>query len=149
MDLILRSVRSVDKFMGGVFIIAAGDHHQCGAVADLHPPLLTMCVRNNFDTLPMYTLFRYQCIRGLRGFRCASMHCDSHIACSSQTVPLPLDRILPALHCPSARVAMAHSCSALAHSCIAIAQSPLLLPNPALLLHNNGRMPFSQTCTNC
>lgn len=63
-DLILRSIRGVDKFMGGVFLISAGDHHQCGAVADLHPPLLSTCVRSNFDTLPMYTLFRYICARG-------------------------------------------------------------------------------------
>lgn len=58
MDMILRSLRKVDQWMGGVWIVAAGDHNQCGTVDDMHPPLLSMGVRHNFDCFPMTTLFR-------------------------------------------------------------------------------------------
>lgn len=59
MDKVLRHVRQVDQLFGGVFILGAGDHYQCGSIGDVHPPLTTVLVRHNFDSLRMQYLFRY------------------------------------------------------------------------------------------
>ena len=56
--MVLKHVRCNDKFMGGVWIIAAGDHYQCGPVDDFNPPLTSLLVKHNFDVIKLEYLFR-------------------------------------------------------------------------------------------
>ena len=59
MDKVLRSVRSVDSLFGGVWVIGAGDHYQCGNMDEAQPMLLSLIVRHNFDAILMEQLYRH------------------------------------------------------------------------------------------
>lgn len=71
MDKVLRTVRKADTLFGGVFVVGAGDHYQCGCIGDVHPPLTSLLVRQNFDVIRMEELFR----QSAPSHPCTTLHC--------------------------------------------------------------------------
>lgn len=63
----------MDALFGGVLVVGAGDHYQCGCIGDVQPPLLSMLVRHNFDVIQMRELFRH-C--GVQWWRVVGFGCD-------------------------------------------------------------------------